>query len=236
MDNAINATCLKLPEFWKKSPEVWFARVEAQFTACNITTDQTNFDHLVSISDIDTVEEMQAILTHSPAANKYETLKTELIRTYGKSQLQKDFELLSLDGLGDRRSTALMRKIMALNDDPKTLKTALFLANLPSDLRTVLLSHNLTDLSDIVATANKIWEAQRTSLQHTSQKLLLVKMLHSHSLLWTQSLLLTDYLVSNILYIRRKVQQTWVILYASITQHLDQMLAVVNLAVNLHLS
>ena len=38
---------------------------------------------------------------------------------YWKSQLQKDFELLSLDGLGDRRPTALMRKIMALNHDTK---------------------------------------------------------------------------------------------------------------------
>ena len=92
MDNAINATSLKLPEFWKKSPEVWFARVEAQFNTRNITTDQTKFDHLVSILDIETAEEMQAILTHPPAANKYETLKTELIRTYGKSQLQKDFD------------------------------------------------------------------------------------------------------------------------------------------------
>ena len=100
------------------------------------------------------------------------TRQSSNFQSFGRiTKLQKDFKLLSLDGMGDRRPTALMRKIMALNDDPKTLKTALFLANLPglpSDLRIVLLSHNLTELSDIAATANKIWEAQRTSLQHTS--------------------------------------------------------------------
>ena len=27
----LNAVSLKLPDFWTKSPEVWFARIEAQF-------------------------------------------------------------------------------------------------------------------------------------------------------------------------------------------------------------
>ena len=109
---------------------------------------------------------MQSILIHPPNDDKYNNLKNALINIYGKSQLQKDFELLSLDGLGDRRPSALMRKIEALNDDPKTLKRALFLANLPSDIRTILLSHN--PMKDLATTADQIWEAQRISLQHTT--------------------------------------------------------------------
>ena len=165
-DNEANAVSLKLPDFWKKSPEVWFARVEAQFSTKKITSDQTKYDYIVSILDTDTADEMQSILIHPPNDDKYNTLKNALINIYGKSQLQKDFELLSLDGLGDRRPSALMRKIEALNDDPKTLKRALFLANLPLDIRTVLLSHNPTEMKDLATTADQIWEAQRTSLQH----------------------------------------------------------------------
>ena len=60
-----------------------------------------------------------------------------------------------------------MRKIEALNDDPKTFKRALCVVNLPSDIRTILLSHNPTEMKDLAITADQIWEAQRTSLQHT---------------------------------------------------------------------
>ena len=144
------------------------ARVEAQFSTKQITSDQTKYDYIISILDIDTADEMQSILIHPPNDDKYNTLKNALINIYGKSQLQKDFELLSLDGLGDRRPSALMRKVEALNDDPKTLKRALFLANLPSDIRTILLSHNPTEMKDLATTADQIWEAQRTSLQRTT--------------------------------------------------------------------
>ena len=111
---------------------------------------------------------MQSILIHPPNDDKYNTLKNALINIHGKSQLQKDFELLSLDGLGDRRPSTLMRKIEALNDDPKTLKRALFLTNLLSDIRTILISHNSTEMKDLTTTADQIWEAQRTSLLHTT--------------------------------------------------------------------
>ena len=116
--NEVHAVSVKLPEFWMKSPEVWFARVESQFGTKGITQDQTKYDHVVSALDINTADEVQSVLLNPPAMNKYDTLKRALIKTFGKSQAQKDAELLNLNGLGDRRPTALMRKINALNDDP----------------------------------------------------------------------------------------------------------------------
>ena len=43
----IQAVALKLPEFWTDKPEVWFARVEAQFGTKGITQDDTKFNYLV---------------------------------------------------------------------------------------------------------------------------------------------------------------------------------------------
>ena len=56
----VSTVSIKLPEFWIKSPEVWFARVEAQFNTRNVSTDQTKYDYVVSTLDINTAKEMQA--------------------------------------------------------------------------------------------------------------------------------------------------------------------------------
>ncbi|GFO26708.1 retrovirus-related pol polyprotein from transposon opus [Plakobranchus ocellatus] len=115
----ISAVSLKLPEFWTTSPEVWFARVEAQFGTKNISTDQTKYDYVVSALDVKTAEEVQDVLVNPPDANKYSVLKRTLLKAFGKSQAQRDNELLNLNGLGDRKPTALLRKINALNEDPQ---------------------------------------------------------------------------------------------------------------------
>ncbi|GFS12216.1 transposon Tf2-9 polyprotein [Elysia marginata] len=115
----IYSASIKLPEFWTTSPKVWFARLEAQFGTKNITQDQTQYDYVVSAVDVKTAEEVQDVLVRPPNADKYATLKKALIKAFGKSQAQRDSELLNLNGLGDRKPTALLRKINALNDDPQ---------------------------------------------------------------------------------------------------------------------
>ncbi|GFN76526.1 transposon ty3-g Gag-Pol polyprotein [Plakobranchus ocellatus] len=118
----INAVSIKLPEFWTTSPEVWFARVEAQFGTKNITQDQTRYDYVVSALDVRTAEEVQDVLVNPPDADRYATLKNTLIKAFGKSQAQRDSELLNLNGLGDKKPAGLLRKINALNDDPPNFK------------------------------------------------------------------------------------------------------------------
>jgi len=161
---SVSTVSLKLPEFWMKSPEVWFARVESQFNTRGISQDQTKYDYVVGTLDINTAEEMQAVLTNPPETEKYETLKRALIKTFGKSQVQKDFELLNLNGMGDKRPTALLRKINALNDDPQTLKRALFLANLPNDMKCILASQNISNIEHLAEAADRIWETKSTAM------------------------------------------------------------------------
>ena len=93
-DNEANAVSLKPPDFWKKSPEVWFARVEAQFSTKQITSDQTKYDYIVSILDIDTADEMQSILIHPPNDDKYNTLKNALINIYANLSFRRILNFL----------------------------------------------------------------------------------------------------------------------------------------------
>lgn len=163
--NQLHQVTLKLPEFWTKSPEVWFARVESQFNTKGITQDQTRYDYVVSSLDINTAEEIQSILINPPPTDKYKNLKTTLIKTFGKSQTQKDTELLNLNGLGDKRPTALLRKINALNNDPQTLKRAIFLLNLPIPIRNILAGQNIPDIDDLAEAADRIWETREACTQ-----------------------------------------------------------------------
>ncbi|GFR65343.1 transposon Ty3-G Gag-Pol polyprotein [Elysia marginata] len=162
----IGAVSIKLPEFWTTSSEVWFARVEAQFGTKNITTDQTKYDYVVSALDVKTAEEVQDALVNPPDTNKHITIKTALLKAFGKSQAQRDSELLNLNGLGDRKPTALLRKINALNDDPQTLKRALFLSNLLSDIRSILAGQDFIYIGKLAEAAGRIWETRGACVQH----------------------------------------------------------------------
>ena len=164
----INQTSVKLPEFWTKSPAVWFARIEAQFNTKNISQDQTKYDYVVSALDANTAEEIQHILLNPPTTGKYESLKNELNKTFGKSQFERDSELLNINGLGDRRPSALLHKINALINDPQTLKRAIFLANLPSEICSVLVAQHFTDTEQLAAAADCVWESQSYNINHMS--------------------------------------------------------------------
>ena len=59
---SVSAVSLKLPDFWIRSPEVWFAKVEAQFNTKQITNDQTKYDYVISALDVSVAEEVQNIL------------------------------------------------------------------------------------------------------------------------------------------------------------------------------
>ena len=156
----INAVSLKLPDFWTDKPEVWFARVEAQFGTKNINQDQTKFVYVVSSLDNTTAGVVQAILTDPPAANKYNALKAPLLAAFGKRQVQKDSELLSIAGLGDMKLTALLRRLQSLNSDPAMLFRAHFLALLPSEVRSVLAGREIPDIADLAKAADRVMEAK----------------------------------------------------------------------------
>ena len=120
------AVSVKLPEFWPEDPEVWFIRVEAQLRSRSVTQDQTEFDYVVASLDNSTAAEVKAVLLHPPAANKCDAIKEALLGAFGKTPAQKNAELLNISGLGDRTSSALLRKLESLNNNADTLRRAFF--------------------------------------------------------------------------------------------------------------
>ena len=162
---AVSAVSVKLPEFWPEDPEVWFIRVEAQLRSRSVTQDQTKFDYVVASLDNSTAAEVKAVLLHPPTTNKYDAIKEALLGAFGKTQAQKDAELLNISGLGDRTPSALLRKIESLNNNADTLRRAFFLAQLPTQVRSILAIQDFATIQDLAKAADRIVEAQ--NLSHT---------------------------------------------------------------------
>lgn len=155
----VSAVALKLPTFWTSRPEIWFTQVEAQFATRQITSDETKFNYVVAALDNTTAAEVESLLHHPPSTDRYQALKSALIGAFGKTHDQRDAELLTLSGLGDRKPTGLLRYMRSLNADPQTLMRALFLHQLPSEVRRVLASSNTRDLDELAIAADRIMEA-----------------------------------------------------------------------------
>ena len=122
----VNAASVKLPGFWSGNPEVWFKQVESNFTTRKIVTQATKFDYVIQALDNNTAERVQSIILAPPEENPYDELKKTLIDIFGKSQAEKDQEILDFNGLGDKKPSELLQHMLNLNADPKTLFKAFF--------------------------------------------------------------------------------------------------------------
>ena len=114
---------------------------------------------------------MTASNKHSVRQNKNETLKTLLISIYGLTQTDKEASLLSIDGLGDRKPSALLRYMDSLTS-PEHRKTtiykALFLSQMPKVVCVALAWDPPTDIVDLAAAADDIIAADEATTEHNT--------------------------------------------------------------------
>ena len=156
---SIDAVSVKVPPFWTSNPSLWFLRLEAQFHNANISQDETKFFHVVGNLDDQVSEEIEDFLTNPPETGKYKALKDALISAYGRTQAQKDAELLAITSMGDRRPSAFLRYLQRLNGDKDTLLRALFLRHLPDNVKTNLAGHTVPDIKELAKKADDIFDA-----------------------------------------------------------------------------
>ena len=138
---------LKLPTFWSSQPEVWFAQAEAQFNLRKITADDTNYYYVLAALDQPMATRLLDLISHPPADDKYEALKTRLIDTFGLSERERASRLLHFRELGDTKPSVLMDEMLALLGDhsPCFLFQQLFLERLPEDIRVQLVDSEADD-------------------------------------------------------------------------------------------
>ena len=158
----IAAVSIKVPEFWTNQPRAWFHTVEAQFALRKVSDDATKFYHVVASLGCETAATVEGLLNTPPATGKYGALKEELLKAYELSDKQKKIRLLSLDGLGDRKPTELLRYMKTLHTAEKDdlLFMALFMQQLPQQVRFILSSREFDDVDKLAKAADDVLAEQ----------------------------------------------------------------------------
>ena len=113
----ISTVSMKLPPFWPKDPDTWFAQVEAQFATRGITVEKTKFDYLVASLSPDAATEVRDLILNPPADNPYTLLKAAIIKRFAGSNQQKLQRLLNDLELGDNKPSQLLRRMRQLWSD-----------------------------------------------------------------------------------------------------------------------
>ncbi|BHF68453.1 hypothetical protein SprV_0301148700 [Sparganum proliferum] len=132
---------VKLPTFWPRNVELWIARCEAEFEACNITRQETMFNHLQRCLPDEYAEELCDLLIHRPLEQPYDKLKEALVKRVAMTEERRLRQLLTSEELGGRKPSQLLRRMQQLVGERKfetSIVRQLFIQRLPLDVQTVL--------------------------------------------------------------------------------------------------
>lgn len=155
------SVAVKLPDFWKTDPAMWFAQAEAQFVLAGVTRDDTKFYHMIAKVDQTVLCHISDLVANPPQADKYAAIKERLLKRFEMSPQAKMEKLLSSCDLGDMKPTHLLAKMQdlaaGLNVDENLMKM-LFLQRLPQNVRSVLAIHDGA-LSKLAEMADKMLDS-----------------------------------------------------------------------------
>jgi len=155
----VEKVSVKVPTFWEKAPELYFANIEAQFKISGITHDTTKYYAVIASLNSDVLSHISDIVLNPPATGKYEAIKVRLISEFADSQEKRLKALLSEMVLGDDRPSHLLRKMTQLagtNISAEIVKS-LWLKRLPQQTQAILAIANV-DINNLAQMADKLVE------------------------------------------------------------------------------
>lgn len=112
------AVAFRGPVFCNKDPAMWFAILECNFKAANITKSLTKFNHAVALIPPESLSLVSDVV--STALNSdtpYDDLKTATLARLQSSAATRLKELLSKEELGNEKPSGLLRRMKKLLAD-----------------------------------------------------------------------------------------------------------------------
>ena len=162
---SVRQVSIKLPPFNESNPELWFSRAESQFLVKGIKSDTTKFHHLYALLTDKAANEIEALLLDPPSTGKVDAMRTKLVRRFGRSQYDKDTELLNTRSLGDMTPSQMWARFQRLNKDPSNATSSFvkaYLINMyPAEVRGALANMSFASNDEMADAADKYLENSR---------------------------------------------------------------------------
>jgi len=115
-------TSVRLPGFWRRSPQRWFTHVEALFHSHRVRSDLSRINNVLTSLDEDGIRAVEDLLGIDV---KYSAVNSRLIAAYDVPQATRFRSTIQHGGLGDRRPSQMlrdMRSALPVGIDESTLK------------------------------------------------------------------------------------------------------------------
>lgn len=137
---------------------MWFYHLESQFVLANITSDTTKFHHTMAQLEPIYASEVEDIIVGPPSPNKYERLKTELIKRLSASKEKKILQLVTREEQGDRKPSQFLRHIQHLAGPgvPEDFLRTMWSSRLPNNIQAIIASQSKDTLDEVADLADRI--------------------------------------------------------------------------------
>lgn len=156
----------KIPPFFKRNPNTWFARVEATLRSARITSQATKADIVFAALEEDISEAVCDLMSQPQLPDDiYDQLKKGIITAYADSTESKLRKLLKGEVLTEGKPSLILNRLKNLNNgvcNEPVLKT-LFFEHLNSNTRSILSASGLDSLEKLAELADTIHDQQDSS-------------------------------------------------------------------------
>ena len=159
--DTVNTVNIKLPPFFKHSPDRWFGHLEAQFDIGKIITSSTKFYWCISALPSYVSAQLTHLILH-PGEDTYQDLKDRLIHLYSLGNHEKFEALINLPFTSNTEPSVLMSSM--LNLYPKKVKPdfvfiGLFSRRFPQSIRDHLLALDIEDPDALAKKADQLFQS-----------------------------------------------------------------------------
>ncbi|KZC08950.1 hypothetical protein WN55_11413 [Dufourea novaeangliae] len=156
----INQQSLRIPQFWPHKIALWFRLVDVQFAMARITKDETKYNITVANLRENHIEHVEDIVINSPALDRYEHLKRELIKRLTESDSTRVRRLLEGEEIGDRTPSQFFRdlKKLATPSIPDDFVLTLWKSRLPPNTQRVLAASTDPNITSLTEMADRVYE------------------------------------------------------------------------------
>ena len=110
----VQASAIRLVDFWDSNPKAWLSFVESQFRQAGIKNEQTKFDAVVEKLPQSIITKLTSLIAKPPKEEPYMKLCSELIKLVSLSDREKYQTLMHRLEIGDSKPSELYQRMKQL--------------------------------------------------------------------------------------------------------------------------